>query len=157
MSRAFVKETDTVDELPDRIVSDYPNYVTPDGMEAIERAIADFQRKLAEAQSQSDRNAISALSRELRYWDQRRSSAMVVMLSADSSVVRFGSTVTIERDDGRRQTFRIVGEDEADPAKGSLSHSSPMAQALLGKTTGDTVSVGQSEAEIVVIGDRSTD
>ena len=29
--------------------------------------------------------------------------------------VQFGSTVTIERDDGRRQTWRIVGEDEAEP------------------------------------------
>ncbi|MGZ5828689.1 MAG: GreA/GreB family elongation factor [Xanthobacteraceae bacterium] len=32
------------------------------------------------------------------------------------------------RDDGRQQTFRIVGEDEADPAKGSISHVSPLAR-----------------------------
>jgi transcription elongation GreA/GreB family factor len=59
--------------------------------------------------------------------------------------------VTIVRNDGRRQTFRIVGEDEADPARGTLSQVSPLARALFGKEPGDTVKVAQSEAEIVEI------
>jgi transcription elongation GreA/GreB family factor len=59
--------------------------------------------------------------------------------------------VTIVRNDGRRQTFRIVGEDEADPARGTLSHVSPLARALFGKELGDTAKVAQSEAEIVEI------
>ena len=42
--------------------------------------------------------------------------------------IRFGGTVTIRRDDGREQTFRIVGEDEADPSRGTLSHASPLAR-----------------------------
>jgi transcription elongation GreA/GreB family factor len=65
--------------------------------------------------------------------------------------VHFGSTVTIEREDGRRQTFRIVGEDEADPAKGTISYVSPVARALTGKRVGDMVQAGASEAEIVAI------
>jgi transcription elongation GreA/GreB family factor len=65
--------------------------------------------------------------------------------------VHFGSTVTIVRDDGRRQTFRIVGEDEAEPARGTLSHVSPVARALFGKEVGDTIRAGQSDAEIVEI------
>jgi transcription elongation GreA/GreB family factor len=65
--------------------------------------------------------------------------------------VRFGSTVTIERDDGRRQTWRIVGEDEADPAKGTLSYVAPLARALVGKVVGDTVTVAGSDAEIVAV------
>ena len=37
MSRAFVKETDEIfDELPDRPVSPHPNFVTPEGLDAIE-------------------------------------------------------------------------------------------------------------------------
>ena len=67
------------------------------------------------------------------------------------SEVRFGSTVTIAREDGRRQTFHIVGEDEADPAHGTLSHVSPLALALFGKQVGDVVVVGNTEAEIVKI------
>jgi transcription elongation GreA/GreB family factor len=56
------------------------------------------------------------------------------------------------RDDGRLQTFRIVGEDEADPTKGSISYVSPLAQALLGKRIGDTLRAGKDEAEITAIG-----
>ncbi len=65
--------------------------------------------------------------------------------------MHFGSTVTIVRNDGRRQTFRIVGEDEADPAHGTLSHVSPLARALFGKQVGDTIEVAQKEAEILEI------
>jgi len=59
--------------------------------------------------------------------------------------------VTIVRDDGREQTFRIVGEDEADPTRGTISHASPAARALFGKAVGDVVSIGRGEAEITQI------
>jgi transcription elongation GreA/GreB family factor len=59
--------------------------------------------------------------------------------------------VTIERDDGRRQTYRIVGEDEADPVHGTLSYVSPVAQALMGKPVGEVVEAGHGEAKIVEI------
>ena len=157
MSRAFVKESDAIDELPDRIVSDYPNYVTVEGLDLIERTIAEFQSRLAQAQIDGDRDALSAISRDLRYWDNRRGTAMVVQMPDSATTVRFGAMVTIKRDDGRRQDYRIVGEDEADPAKGLLSHASPLAQALLGKAVGDTVRAGQGEAEILAIGKPPTD
>lgn len=57
----------------------------------------------------------------------------------------------IEREDGRRQTFRIVGEDEADPTKGSVSYVSPLARALLRKHVGDVATVGDSEVELTAI------
>ena len=66
--------------------------------------------------------------------------------------MQFGATVTIERDDGRRQTFRIVGEDEADPARGTLSHVSPLARALFGKAVGRYRRGRDGEAEILGIG-----
>jgi transcription elongation GreA/GreB family factor len=65
--------------------------------------------------------------------------------------VRFGSKVTIVRDDGREQIFRIVGEDEADVATGSISYVSPLAGALLGKRVGDVVRAGRDEAEITAV------
>jgi hypothetical protein len=40
------------------------------------------------------------------------------------------------------------GEDEADPAKGSISHVSPLARAMLGKALGDVITGGKDEAEI---------
>jgi transcription elongation GreA/GreB family factor len=67
---------------------------------------------------------------------------------ADTSQVRFGNSVTIRRADGREQTFRIVGEDEANPARGTISHVSPLAQSLMGKSVGDVAKLGASEIEI---------
>jgi len=156
MSRAFVRESDAVDELPDRVVSDYPNYVTPEGLAQIEQKVAVLQADLAAAQSRSDRDAIAVISRDLRYWNSRRSTAIVTQIPHDASTVRFGATVTIKREDGRTQRYRIVGEDEADPTQGLLSHASPLARALMGKSVGDMVSAGQTEAEIVAIGAADT-
>jgi transcription elongation GreA/GreB family factor len=66
--------------------------------------------------------------------------------------VRFGHAVTIERQDGHQRSFRIVGEDEADPVRDLISYVSPLARALLGKRTGDSVRVGSWDAEIKKIG-----
>ena len=65
--------------------------------------------------------------------------------------MHFGSTVTIERDDGRRQTFRIVGEDEAEPAKGTIPYVAPLARALVGKAVGDVVRLGDGEVAVLEV------
>jgi transcription elongation GreA/GreB family factor len=156
MSRAFVKDTDAdaVEDLPDRPVSEHPNDVTAEGLAQIEAAVAAAQAALGSAQAAEDRAAMAQASRDLRYWSARRATARVVPDSDDTTQVRFGGTVTIIRDDGREQTFRIVGEDEADPTKGTLSHASPLARALFGKTVGEVVPAGSGQAEIVAIGRR---
>jgi transcription elongation GreA/GreB family factor len=66
-------------------------------------------------------------------------------------VVAFGSSVVLLREDGQRQTFRIVGADEANPSKGTLSHTSPLAKSLLGRAVGYTVKAGTTTASIVNI------
>ena len=151
MSRAFVKDMDETGEeqLPERLVSSAPNLVTAEGLAAIEAEVARLSQDLAAAGE--DRDARARIGRDLRYWIARRGSAHVVEPPTDHDVVRFGATVTIDRDDGRRQVFRIVGEDEADPAKGTLSHVSPLAQALMGKSVGDSVNVAGHDAEIAAI------
>jgi len=68
-----------------------------------------------------------------------------------NDVIAFGHTVTFARDDGRTQTFRIVGEDEANPSQASISHGSPVAIALIGKSVGDVVQLGSRELEILSI------
>jgi transcription elongation GreA/GreB family factor len=152
MSRAFVREGEgNPDDLPDRPISDAPNDVTRKGLVQIEAAVAAAQEAQAAAQTEGDRAAIASASRELRYWSARRASAHVVAEPDDDSQVRFGHVVMILRDDGRQQTFRIVGEDEADPAHGTVSHASPLARALFGRGVGDVVRVGSGEAEILNI------
>jgi transcription elongation GreA/GreB family factor len=151
MSRAFVKEPDgdaATEPLPDRPISPHPNLVTPQGLALIEDALSAAQR--AQAEAGDDRGALARSLRELRYWSARRASAQVVP-QAPAEAVCFGCRVTILRADGRRQTFRIVGEDEADPAQGSISYVAPLARALLGRRVGDVVEAGNSDVEVIDI------
>lgn len=150
MSRAFVKEDDdAVEELPDRPISMAPNLVTAEGLAAIEAEVARLSEELA--QVGEDRAARARINRDLRYWTARRANAQLVAPPQTHELVRFGSTVTLDRDDGRTHTFRIVGEDEADPENGTLSHVSPLARGLMGKSAGDSVRVAAHTFEIVEI------
>jgi transcription elongation GreA/GreB family factor len=135
MSRAFVKDAEGIDELPDRPISEHPNEVTREGLQQIEAELTAAQDTYAAAQATGDREGLSRAGRVLRYWMARRSTAIVAPEPGDDSVVRFGHTVTIVRSDDREQTFRIVGEDEADPARGTISHVSPLARLLFGKAS----------------------
>jgi transcription elongation GreA/GreB family factor len=98
----------------------------------------------------TDRTAMARAARDLRYYAARRASAKLIDPGEDG-VVRFGATVTFQREDGRRQTFRIVGEDEADPAQGAVSHISPLARALFGKEAGETARIGDDEVELIAV------
>jgi transcription elongation GreA/GreB family factor len=151
MSRAFVKETEELEDLADRPISDRPNDVTAEGLNRIEHSLAAAKAAQAAAQSTGDRAAEATARRDLRDWSARRATARVAPEPVDNSLVRLGHTVTIVREDDRRQTFRIVGEDEADPARGTISHASPLARALFGKTIGDVVAIAGGKAEILEI------
>lgn len=158
MSVAFTKEEDyeaTAADLPDRPISSHANLVTLNGLAAIEAALAAARAAYSIAQSSgdvsTDRTAMARATRDLRYWSSRRASAQLLEPALEPGVVQFGRTVAVEREDGRRQTWRIVGEDEADPAKGSVSYVSPLARALLGKSVGDTATVAGGEVEVVAV------
>lgn len=158
MSVAFTREEDleaTAADLADRPISPHPNLVTPEGLAAIEAELASARAAYTAAQVQgsieSDRTAMARATRDLRYWSARRASAQLIAPTEDDGAVRFGGSVSIEREDGRAQTWRIVGEDEADPAAGSVSHVSPLARAVMGKRVGDEVTVAGQSAEIVAV------
>ena len=156
MAVAFTREEDyeaQAANLPDRPVSSLPNLVTASGLAAIEAELASARAAYAAAQAEggisADRTAMARATRDLRYWGARRASAQLTEPELTAGVVQFGVTVEIEREDGRRQTFRIVGEDEADPKAGSISYASPLAAALLGKGVGDVAMLNGAEAEVV--------
>jgi transcription elongation GreA/GreB family factor len=153
MSSAFIREQDDLvrEDLADRPVSRFRNLVTPEGYAQIETEIARQQAEVERATSAGDLHALALAQRELRYWIARRGSAEVVHPIADKSLVRFGHSVTLELASGEKISFRIVGEDEADPAKGLLPHVAPLAKALFGKSVGDTVEAIHENARIVVI------
>jgi len=158
MAVAFTREEDyeaQAADLPDRPVSTHANLVTASGLAAIEAELAAARAAYAAAQAEggisADRTAMARATRDLRYWSSRRASAQLTAPEPEPGKVQFGRTVEIERDDGRTQGFRIVGEDEADPAKGSVSYVSPLARALLGKSVGDVALVNGAEVEIVAV------
>jgi transcription elongation GreA/GreB family factor len=147
MSRAFVKETAESAPPPERMVDEGPNFVTPEGLAQIEAHIARIEESM---KTESNVLLRETLARDLRYWEIRKSTAEVVTPASDGTVA-FGSTVTIERK-GRRQTFRIVGVDEADASKGWISFRSPMAQAILGAQAGDVIEAAEPMGEIEIAG-----
>ena len=158
MSVAFTKEADSESAaaaLPDRPISPHPNLVTPEGLEQLEAALNAAKTAYAAAQAQgeisSDRTAMARATRDLRYFSARRASAQLIEPVEHPERVTFGAVVTLEREDGQVQTWRIVGEDEADPAQGSVSYLAPLARAVLGKEVGDTVTVGGHELEVTSI------
>jgi transcription elongation GreA/GreB family factor len=158
MAVAFTREEDheaRAADLPDRPISSHPNLVTASGLEAIEAELAAARAAYAAAQADggisTDRTAMSRATRDLRYWSARRGSAQLTEPEGVADVVQFGRTVEIEREDGRRQAFRIVGEDEADPAQGRISYVAPLARALLGKAVEDVVELNGAEVEVMAV------
>ena len=158
MSVAFTKESDAeavAADLPDRPIPTHPNLVTSAGLAQIESALTAARAAYAEAQASgsisSDRTAMARATRDLRYWSARRASAQLVEPRASDGSIAFGNSVTFERADGRIQTYAIVGDDEADPASGSVSYVSPLARAMIGKSVGDVVMLAGHEVEIVAI------
>ena len=121
---------------------------------AIIRAIAEARTHgdLAEnAEYHAARERQSFIEGRLADLEDKIARAEVIDISKLSgSLIKFGATVTLaDEETDAEQTFRIVGEDEADPAHGSVSYVSPLARGLLGKRVGDAVSVNGAEVEIV--------
>ncbi|PDT92302.1 transcription elongation factor [Bradyrhizobium sp. Y36] len=160
MSVAFTKEesAETASEtlLPDRPISPHPNLVTEAGLQALQTQLQQAREAYEGAQAIEDVNEKRRQSavplRDARYLTERLRTAQVVPDPVGSDVVAFGSTVTFSRADGRVQTYRIVGEDEADPKAGTISFVAPVARSLMGKAVGDVVGSGAQEVEILSIG-----
>lgn len=159
MSVAFTKEdsAETASEtlLPDRPVSGHPNLVTEAGLRALEAGLDAARRayetaSLIEDINERRRQAAGPL-RDFRYFTERLRTAQVIPQPTNPITVAFGTTVSFRRDDGREQRYTIVGEDQADPKTGSISHVSPIARVLLGKSVGDISNLGDQELEITSI------
>ncbi|NLE22557.1 MAG: transcription elongation factor GreAB [Actinobacteria bacterium] len=144
MNRAFVKEPDEgapAEGLPERQVSEHPNFVTPAGLKQIEAKVGELEaRRLELLEGDDPTGELAYVDRDLRYYTARLESAILVDLARQPRrEVAFGAAVTVSQDGGDRRTFTIVGEDEADLAEGKISYVSPLAQALLGARVGKTV------------------
>jgi transcription elongation GreA/GreB family factor len=147
MSRAFVKEPDEgvpEGELPERPISEHPNYVTARGLQELQDRIGELETRRLQLRDREDddlaEEQLALVDRDLRYFVARLESAILVKTAAQPrDEVAFGAAVEVVEEGGVRRTFTIVGEDEADLASGRISHASPLAAARLGARVGDTV------------------
>lgn len=162
MSKAFTREDDgsavlRLDDLPQ---SPHQNFVTASGLSLLDARLEARRADLAALRADSETNDvlhdIAVAERDIRFLKARLQSAILVE-SKDHTpgVVAFGAEVEFVTDDDTRLTFRIVGEDEADPAQGLIARSSPLAAALMGAEIGSTVEwrkpSGVVDLEIVAI------
>jgi transcription elongation factor GreB len=148
MSRAFVNEERFEqaggEELPDRPISPFSNYVTPSGALALQDQEATLAAELASLKQSADgtfsKDKIAEIERDLRYVRARLESAILVDPAGQQhETVLFGASVTVQDEAGLAHCFHIVGEDEADAGINKVSYVSPLAKALIGQKVGDNV------------------
>jgi transcription elongation factor GreB len=146
-------------------------YITAEGFERLQQELRDLWPRRAEvtkalsaAAAEGDRSEnaeyiyrkkeLAGIDRRIRYLQKRLPDLNVVSAApADPDRIFFGAWVTVEDETGAELTYRIVGPDEFDPAKGWISMDSPVARALLQKGVDEEVAVEtpQGTVEYVVV------
>jgi transcription elongation factor GreB len=177
MSKAFTKESDAEEELPEvqPLPGGFKNYMTPKGyarLEAELRQLANVERpKVVEvvswAAGNGDRSEngdyiygkkrLREIDKRIHYLLKRIETAVVVDQGQQKrrDQVFFGATVTFVNERDEERTVRIVGVDEASLEQGAVSWISPIARALHKAKEGDVVSLrtptGMEEIEVIKI------
>ena len=143
-------------------------YITPAGYAALQAELdglwarrGDVVKALSAAAAEGDRSEnaeyiyrkkeLGGIDRRIRYIQKRLPDLTVVSETAAKDRVFFGAWVEVEREDGSQVEYRIVGADEADPARGYISLDSPMARALLKKSVDDEVELKLDSGEETLV------
>jgi len=175
MSRAFVcdDQYDSTDDEAPEIKIPIPqgsrNYLTPGGaarladelreLETVMRPglAADIERLGKNSLDASPdalsnaRRALGRADRRIEYLSRMASMAETIEAPSDGyDRVQFGATVAVVKADRTKSTYRIVGVDEADPGKGLIGWTSPIARALVGKHPGETAVAKLPDGECVL-------
>jgi len=178
MNKAFTKETDTEEELPeliDALPAGVKNYITPEGMERLRGELHQLRsverpqvvETVSWAAGNGDRSEngdyiygkkrLREIDRRTRFLIKRMEIAEVVDPGQQKNhdQVFFGATVTYADSNDVERTVRIVGVDEARLEQGEISWISPVARALMKALDGDVVKMqtpgGVEELEILKI------
>jgi len=133
-------------------------YITPEGLQTLRAELHQLWKVerpqvtnvVHEAAKNGDRSEngdyiygkrrLREIDSRVRFLSKRLDELEVVeQLPADQEKIYFGAWVTVEDEDGKSETYRIVGPDEFDLSLGKLSMDSPLARALLGKRIDDDI------------------
>ena len=174
----MVKETTREEEFDeedgeeeDETPAPAARYITPEGFArlrgeldalwTVQRPKITNEVSVAAAQGDRSENAeyiygkkkLREIDRRIRYLSKRLESLTVVDPKAQKQTdkIFFGAWFTIEDEDGRRATYRIVGPDEFEVKSGQISIESPLARALIGRSVGDDAVVNRPKGEVEVV------
>src|SRR5262245_40320248 len=137
-----------------------PNYITPAGFKRLADELSRLRsverpkvvQEVSDAAAQGDRSEnaeyiygkrkLREIDRRMRWLGKRIDAAVIVDPGQKrGDKVFFGATVVLEDEDGREETYQLVGEDEIEPARRRISWRSPIGTALLGKRLDDEIRV----------------
>jgi len=159
VSKAFTHESDDesgAEEVPSFRPQRPPgtrNYITREGADRLKQRLNDLLEKKralatrsneAGTASDADQRKMESAIRKLQ---QILDGVVVAELPVDQENVAFGATVMVRHGDGQEAAYHIVGIDEADPERGSISWISPLARALLSRRAGDRVRFRSPEGD----------
>lgn len=141
-------------------------YITEEGFHALEaeqKAIwvrrRDVVKHLSAAAAEGDRSEnaeyiyrkkeLREIDRRVRYLQKRLPDLKIVPArKVEDDQIFFGAWITLEMENGDEVIYRIVGPDEFDPEKSSISLDSPLAKALMKKTIDDEVTIRTEHGEV---------
>ena len=150
MSKAFTSEENEDEELPAPEAPSLPsgakNYITPEGARCLRQELEALKESLPRDKDALDQKYKRAKAR-IAYLEQRIST-LVEQSSSPLDTIRFGHHVVLADAKGHEEIYRIVGVDEVDLEHGSISWVSPLAQVLLGKKKGDSVTLAGRTLQI---------
>jgi transcription elongation factor GreB len=142
-------------------------YITPEGFHFLQQELDALWQKraavvqaLAAAAAEGDRSEnaeyiyrkkeLREIDRRIRYLRYRLPVLKVVReLPKDQERIFFGAWVCLENQDGNSEEYRIVGPDEFDIKRGSISVDCPLARALLKKAKGEKAMVVTPEGDSI--------
>jgi len=172
VSKAFTTESDWDEPIVPRrapLPDGVANLVTPRGLRRLRAELADLERRRRRLEGESEagrrdetdyRRRVAVFAARTRDLAARIASAEVVDARLQPrDEVRFGARVVLRAldgpDEGDERTIEIVGVDEADPARGLVAFTSPIARAVIGCAVGDTATLdtprGEELLEVVAI------
>ncbi|MGL3819743.1 GreA/GreB family elongation factor [Sphingopyxis sp. R3-92] len=148
MSVAFRRESDDEHKEPafELPIAVGPNLVTARGLRLLGEEVMQIEAEIA---TTPDEEARKKMQRRLRYFHTRQSTAEV-QTPPEEGIVGIGARVTY-RLNGAERTVTIVGGDEADPARGHIAFSAPLARAMMGAESGESVEYQGREDAIEIL------
>jgi transcription elongation factor GreB len=166
VSKAFTSE-ETPDlgpvvRPPPRLAPGEIRYVTPEGQASLRDALARLRAERGAASGLPDAERIARQAElDARAAALDSTLGALTVLGPDAAPegqVAFGTWVTVEEEDGRRATWRIVGPDESDARRGQVSVEAPLSRALLGRRAGDEVELQRpgGAVELTIVEVRRT-